>query len=196
AGLHEEHVTAHFGREVATVRVGRDSMVVTLDDGQRLEADATLAAYGTIPASGWATGVDEGIAVDDRLRAANLPGVYAAGSVAVHTARNRHRYRVDHWDAATAQGSHAARTLLHDLGRGEDPGPYVPSTGFTLILYRHAIAAYGVALPGAIQRQHLTGNPDAILTTFHDPADQAQTAAVGLAAGRELLALRRQLQRP
>lgn len=195
-GLHEENVTAHFGREVATVRVGRDSVMVTLDDGQRLEADAAVAAYGTVPASAWATGVDEGVAVDDRLRAATLPGVYAAGSVAVHTARNGHRYRVDHWDAATAQGSHAARTLLHDLGSGEDPGPYVPSTGFTLILYRQAIAAYGVPLPGAIQRQHLTGNPGGILTTFHDPVDQAQTAAAGLAAGRELLALRGQLQRP
>lgn len=197
AGLHEEQVTAHFGHQVGTVRVGRDSVTVTLDDGQRLEADAAVAAYGTLPASAWATGVDEGVPVDDRLRAATLPaGVYAAGSVAVHTARNGHRYRVDHWDAATAQGAHAARTLLHDLGSGPDPGPYVPSTGFTLILYRQAIASYGVALPGAIQRQHPTGNPGGILTTFHDPADQAQTAAVGLAAGRELLALRGHLQRP
>ena len=37
---------------------------------------------------------------------------------------------------------------------------------------------------------------DAILTTFHDPAHQNMTAAAGIGAARELLALRSQLERP
>ena len=194
--LHAAHVTTHFGRQVRAVSGGRDSVTVTLDDGHVLESDLAVVAHGTVPASAWTTDTEEGIAVDDRLRAVGLRRVYAAGSVAVHTDRMGQSYRVDHWDAATGQGAHAARTLLHDHADGEDPGPYAPSTGFTLNLYRHAIAAYGVALPGAVERQHPTGSADAILTTFHEPAHQAMTAAAGFGASRELLALRAQLERP
>ena len=46
-----------------------------------------------------------------------------------------------------------------------------------------------------MERQHPTGTADAILTTFHEP-HQAMTAAAGLGAARELLALRSQLERP
>ena len=194
--LHHAHVTTHFGREVGAVSAGKDSVAVTLDDGQVLESDLAVVAHGTVPTSSWATDTEEGIAVDDRLRAVGLRRVYAAGSVAVHTGRMGRPYRVDHWEAATSQGAHAARTLLHDNADGEDPGPYAPSTGFTLNLYRHAITAYGVALPGAVERQHPTRSADAILTTFHHPADQVITAAAGLGASRELLALRAQLERP
>ena len=194
--LHHAHVTTHFGREVGAVSVGKDSVTVTLDDGQVLESDLAIAAHGTVPSSVWATDNKEGIAVDDRLRAVSLRRVYAAGSVAVHTGRMGRSYRVDHWDAAVGQGAHAARTLLHDHANGDDPGPYTPSTGFTLNLYRQAITAYGVALPGAVERQHPTGNADAILTTFHEPAQHTITAAAGLGASRELLAMRAQLERP
>lgn len=194
--LHEAHVTTHFGRQVRAVAGGRDSVAVTLDDGQVLESDLAVVAHGTVPESAWATQTARGIAVDDRLRAVGVPRVYAAGSVAVHTDRMGHYYRVDHWDAATGQGAHAARTLLHDHANGDDPGPYAPSTGFTLHLYRHAIAAYGVVRPGAVERQHPTGDADAILTTFHEPAHETMTAAAGIGAGRELLALRAHLERP
>ena len=194
--LHAAHVTTHFGRLVREVSSDSDSVTVTLDDGQVLVSDLVIAAHGTVSASAWATDTEQGIAVDDRLRAVGLRRVYAAGSVAVHTDRMGQSYRVDHWDAANGQGAHAARTLLHDHASGEDPGPYAPSTGFTLHLYRHAIAAYGVALPGAVERQHRTGTADAILTTFHEPSQQGLTAAAGFGASRELLALRAQLERP
>ena len=194
--LHAAHVTTHFGRQIHAVSGHRDSVTVTLHDGQVLESDLVVAAHGTVSASAWATEAEEGIAVDDRLRAVGLRRVYAAGSVAVHTDRLGQSYRVDHWDAATGQGAHAARTLLHDHANGEDPGPYSPSTGFTLRLYGHAIAAYGVARPGAVERRHPTGDAEAILTTFHEPAHQTMTAAAGIGAARELLALRSQLERP
>jgi NADPH-dependent 2,4-dienoyl-CoA reductase/sulfur reductase-like enzyme len=194
--LHKAHVATHFGREVDAVSPRDDSVRVTLDDGRVLESDVVVVAHGTVPTSDWATSVKPGIAVDDRLRADDLPRVYAAGSVAVHADRRGRAYQVDHWDAATAQGAHAARTLLHDQAEGQDPGPYVPMTGFRLRLYGHVISALGVVLPGAMQRQQPTGSPDAILTAFHDPLDGALTAVVGLDAGHELLALRSRLERP
>jgi 3-phenylpropionate/trans-cinnamate dioxygenase ferredoxin reductase subunit len=194
--LHAAHVTTHFGRQVRAVSGGADSVTVTLDDGHVLESDLAVVAHGTVSASAWTTDNERGIAVDDRLRAADFPSMYAAGSVALHTARTGHSYRIDHWDAASGQGAHAARTLLHDHAGGEDPGPYVPSTGFTLNLYRHAIAAYGIPLPGAVERPNPTGSPDALLTTFHEPVQQAMTAAAAFGASRELLALRGQLERP
>jgi NADPH-dependent 2,4-dienoyl-CoA reductase/sulfur reductase-like enzyme len=194
--LHDAHVTRHFGRELVAISPGRESVTVSLDDGQVLESDLAVVAHGTVPFSAWATAAEPGISVDDRLRSRLINGLYAAGSVAVHTDRIGRQYRVDHWDAATAQGAHAARTLLHDRAGGQDPGPYAPSTGYTLRLYGHTISAYGVALPGAVQRQGPTGGADAIFTTFHDAADGALTAAAGLGAGRELLALRPQLHRP
>ena len=194
--LHHAHVTTHFGREVSAVSATKDAVIVTLDDGHVLESDLAVMAHGTVAASAWATDSPEGIAVDDRLRAVDLRRVYAAGSVAVHTGRTGHHYRIDHWDAATGQGAHAAKTLLHDHAGGDDPGPYVPSTGYNFRVYRHAIAAYGVVLPAAVERPHPTGSADALLTTFHEPAQQAMTAAAALGASRELLALRAQLERP
>ena len=101
--LHHQHVTTYFGREVTGVFAGHDSVTVSLDDGQCLESDLAVAAYGTTPASGWATGAEDGIAVDDRLRAVGLPRVYGAGSVAVHT---------DHWAALSCGplgGRHPSR---------------------------------------------------------------------------------------
>ena len=194
--LHAEHVTTHFGRQVRAVSGGADSVTVTLDDGHILESDLAVVAHGTVPATAWTTDTETGIAVDDRLRAVGLRHVYAAGGVAVHTARTGRSYRIDHWDAASGQGAHAAKALLHDHAGGEDPGPYVPSTGYNFRIYRHAIAAYGVALPGAVERQHPTGSADGLLTAFHEPGQQAMTATAAFDASRELLALRGQLERP
>ncbi|MHA7224347.1 hypothetical protein ACX80S_18915 [Arthrobacter sp. RHLT1-20] len=50
-------------------------------------------------------------------------------------------YGIDHWDAAAAQGAHAARAVLHDITGAPDPGPYTPDTGYTLTVYRQSAAA-------------------------------------------------------
>lgn len=191
--LHNAHVITHFGRQVDHIESGPDGVTVKLDDGQRLDADLAVIAHGTAPASSWATGSSGGVDVDARLRAVAMPGVYAAGSVAVHATTRGGRYRTDHWDAATAQGAHAARTVLHDLTGAADPGPYVPDTGFTLNLYRTPITAYGPVLPDATEReQEVDGG---IVTTFHTP-DDTLVAAVGLSAAMPLFALRSALGRP
>lgn len=197
--LHRDHVETYFGREVVQVRAGYHEVTVSLDDGTRLEADFAIAAHGTTPTSHWLDGRVEGhgagTVVDDHLRAIGLPRVFAAGGMAVHGDRAGGRYRIDHWDSATAQGAHAARTLMHEVLGGEDPGPYVPTTGFTLSVYGKSVAAYGVPLPGSEQRDHATGDGAAVLTTFH-PGGKGPTAAAALDAGRELFAVRPELIRP
>ena len=78
------------------------------------------------------------------------------------------------------QGSHAARTLLHDIAAAPDPGPYAPTTGFTMSLYRQPIAALGVALPNAEQRHYIVRQretacspPSTTLTAVSSPPPSA-----------------------
>jgi 3-phenylpropionate/trans-cinnamate dioxygenase ferredoxin reductase component len=191
--LHREHLEVYFGRELSGIDQGRDSVTVALDDGRRIESDIVIVAHGTAPASDWVTAAAGGVHVDDRLRAVSVPSGYAAGSVAAHTSAEDRRYRIDHWDAAAAQGAHAARTLLHDRHGASDPGPYAPATGFTLNLYGTPIAAYGVALPGAAAETRETDT--GIVTEFRDHSGRLNAAA-GLRAGRELHGLRGRLVRP
>ena len=194
--LHAEHVTTHFGRQVRAVSGGADSVTVTLDDGHVLESDLAVVAHGTVPATAWTTDTETGIAVDDRLRAVGLRHVYAAGSVAVHTARTGRSYRIDHWDAASRPGSSRREGAAPRPRRRRGPWPLRSVHRLNFRIYRHAIAAYGVALPGAVERQHPTGSADGLLTTFHEPGQQAMTATAAFDASRELLALRGQLERP
>lgn len=195
AELHHLNVTTHFGQDITALIPGPTSVTATLSDGKILESDLVVIAHGTAPSSAWITEDDKGIGVDSRLRALSRERVYAAGGVALHTTSAGQLYRIDHWDAAVAQGAHAARAVLHDLTGAPDPGPYTPDTGFTLTVYRHAAAAYGTILPGSQERQQETGDPNSVLTSFHDPGG-AMTAAAGLDAFTELLAARSEITIP
>jgi NADPH-dependent 2,4-dienoyl-CoA reductase/sulfur reductase-like enzyme len=192
--LHRRHVATHLGRRVERVAPDGEGAMVVLDDGTRLGSDLVIVAHGTPPATAWA-GADDGVLVDDRLRAAGAPRVYAAGGAAVHATASGARYRIDHWDAAAAQGAHAARTVLHDLAGAPDPGPYVPVTGFTLQVHGTVVTAYGAVPPDAVARRLEVDDPGALLTTFHRP-DGPLVGAVGIGAARRLLVLRRELVRP
>ncbi|WP_017197915.1 NAD(P)/FAD-dependent oxidoreductase [Arthrobacter sp. M2012083] len=195
AELHRHNVHAYFGQDVTTLTAGPASVTITLSDGQILESDLVVIAHGTMPSSAWLTGADQGIAVDTRMRARDYQAVYAAGSLALHPTRDGQLYRIDHWDAAVAQGAHAARAALHDLTGAPDPGPYTPDTGFTLTVYRHSAAAYGAVVPGSHQRHLGTEDPKAILTSFHHPGGGI-TAVAGLNAFTELLAARSKITFP
>ncbi|MBP2217100.1 FAD-dependent oxidoreductase [Arthrobacter sp. CAN_C5] len=193
--LHHIHVKPYFGRSFTGISTSSDSATVTLSDGNTLESDIVLIAHGTRPTSAWLTGGDDGLAVDSHLRARDYQRVYGAGSLALHTASNGQLYRVDHWDAAVAQGTHAAQVALRELTGARDPGPYVPATGFTITLYQHSAAAYGLVLPGSAEHQHDSGSPEALLTSFHK-ADGAMTAVAGLDAFSQLIAARGKLTAP
>ncbi|WP_051325753.1 FAD-dependent oxidoreductase [Glycomyces tenuis] len=188
AALHRDHVTALFGRTVAAFHHRSDVLDVHLDDGTVIESDLTITAHGTVPAPpgmGWAT---PGVEVDDRLRSTADTRLYVAGGVALFPMGAR-RFRIDHWDDAAAQGTHVARSLLHDLGDGDDPGPYRPRSRYSVNLYGTTVTGVGTAIPDGTER--LVSREPAV-TAFAN-ADGEPTGAVGIDATREILAWSAQL---
>lgn len=179
AELHRTHVSTYFARSPKALAVESDQVGLTLDDGTRLEADLVIAALGTAPAapSPWAGGVE----VDDRLRSRDAPRVYAAGGVATHRHDSLGAWRIDHWADAAAQGVHAARTLLRDLGLGPDAGPYLPRSGFSARIYGRTLVGMGYAGPGTAERIVST-DP---LLVVHEQGG-TPVGVVGLDAGRLL----------
>lgn len=183
AALQRERTDARLGAAVRAVTPAGARARLSLSDGSSVEVDAVILAHGAVPATGWA-GAADGVGVDDRLRGPG-PGWYAAGSAA-YIASGSARITTDHWDAAVAQGRHAARTILHDFLGGEDPGPYRPTTGFTLSAFGSTIAARGLRRPDGSERAASwpieAPRPDAVLTEFVD-TDGAVTGVAGLNAG-------------
>ncbi|WGW11185.1 FAD-dependent oxidoreductase [Saxibacter everestensis] len=147
AADHQASVTTYFGRTIKGVHPETDATVVDLDDGTDLIVDLVIFALGTKPLAPapWR----EGVVVDDRLRVHGLGSVYAAGGVAEHHDDYLGTWRIDHWDDGAAQGTHAAQMLLHEQGRGEDPGPYRPRSAYMAMIYGQMISGVGY-----------TGHPD------------------------------------
>ena len=178
ADLHRQHVMAIFGRAAVAFKPHADQVDVLLDDSRVIESDLVIAAHGTVAS---APATSEGLVVDDRLRVIGETSVYAAGGVALHRFGGR-RFRIDHWDDAAAQGAHAARSLLHDLGAA-DPGPYRPSSRFSARVHGATIAGAGIAAPGAIERTA----SDAPLVSVFETAAGTPIGAVGVNAARQIL---------
>ncbi|MFE7331785.1 FAD-dependent oxidoreductase [Streptomyces sp. NPDC057565] len=162
AAAHHENVSTAFGRTPATIRVDGDGLDITLDDQADLRADLAIVALGTTPSgpAPWAAGVQ----VDDRLRAHD-DGVYAAGGVAIHHDALLGTWRIDHWADAAAQGKHAAGTLLHDLGLATDPGPYLPCSPYTSVVYGNTVAAIGFT--GGQTRGHAVTSQPLVVVHEH-----------------------------
>jgi 3-phenylpropionate/trans-cinnamate dioxygenase ferredoxin reductase component len=106
---------------------------LVLPGGGWLPADLTVVAVGVRPQVGWLAGspvrLENGVAVDGRLRT-SAPGVYAAGDCAAFvSARYGRRLRVEHWDNAL----HAPRVVAANILGGDeayDPVPYFWSEQF------------------------------------------------------------------
>ena len=116
--LHVEH-GVDLRTNVSVTAIHQDQgrrAVVTLADGSSLTADLLVVGVGVAPnteladAAGLHT--DNGVVVDEHLRASH-PDVFAAGDVAsaYHPVLGRH-VRVEHWDTAIQQGRTAARNML------------------------------------------------------------------------------------
>jgi 3-phenylpropionate/trans-cinnamate dioxygenase ferredoxin reductase subunit len=120
--LHGAHgVELRTGAAVAGLRQDAGAVTgVELADGSAVPADVVVVGIGVEPATDWLQGsgleVDNGVVCDATLHAAE--GVVVAGDVArwFDPSQDRHR-RIEHWENATEQGRHAARSLL--AGRGE-----------------------------------------------------------------------------
>ena len=115
----------------AVESVGDGGLV--LPGGGWLPADEVVTAIGVRPAVRWLAGsgvrLDNGVAVDERLRA-SAPGVYAAGDCASFASlRFGRRLRFEHWDVAL----HAPEVVAANVLGGDevyDPVPYSWSEQF------------------------------------------------------------------
>ena len=102
-----------------------EGVVVRLEDGTEISADAAVVGVGVVPRTGLAEGagldVDDGIVVDDHLRT-SAADVYAAGDVASYPDARLGRRRVEHVDHAEKSGTHAGRVMAGaDEAYGETP---------------------------------------------------------------------------
>jgi len=119
-GIHRDHgVTMHFSDSVDRFEGdGRLERVIT-ESGKEIDADVAVIGVGTEPAveimAG--TGLDRGggIPVSSRLET-TVPGVFAAGDVALHDHPVFGPIRVEHYDNAVKMGEHAGHAML---GRSE-----------------------------------------------------------------------------
>lgn len=106
---------------------------LALAGGQWLWADLVVTAVGVRPDTGWLAGsgvtLENGVAVDEWLRA-SVPGVYATGDCAAFISRRyRRRLRVEHWDNALHAPEVVAANIL-GADEAYDPVPYFWSEQF------------------------------------------------------------------
>jgi 3-phenylpropionate/trans-cinnamate dioxygenase ferredoxin reductase component len=122
-------VDLRLGQPVESVEHGG----IALPGGGWLAADEVVTAVGVRPEVGWLAGsgvlLENGVAVDEGLRA-SVPGVFAAGDCAAFWSRRfDRRIRVEHWDSAIHAPEVVAANILGGSDR-YDPVPYFWSEQF------------------------------------------------------------------
>lgn len=107
-------VDLRLGRRVSSGDETADGVVLTLDDGTTVEADAVVVGLGIEPVTQLAADarltVRDGIVVSSTLRTDD-ESVFAAGDVAEYPDRILGTRRVEHVDNAQQQGRQAGRNL-------------------------------------------------------------------------------------
>jgi NADPH-dependent 2,4-dienoyl-CoA reductase/sulfur reductase-like enzyme/nitrite reductase/ring-hydroxylating ferredoxin subunit len=114
--IHQENgVKFKLGVPVAGFSGAKKVTAVTLENGERLDADLVVVGIGVKPATGFLEGItlhqDGGVIVDEYMRAA--AGVFAAGDIAYfpHPPTGERR-RIEHWRTAMQQGRVAAKNMM------------------------------------------------------------------------------------
>jgi NADPH-dependent 2,4-dienoyl-CoA reductase/sulfur reductase-like enzyme/nitrite reductase/ring-hydroxylating ferredoxin subunit len=167
--VHEDKgVIFHLGREVRGYADG----LLAMDQGLPIAADIVVLGVGVKPRVGLAETaglqIDNGVVVDDRLRAAD--GVYAIGDIARYPDPiSGEPIRVEHWVHAERQGQHVARLIM-----GED----APFTDVPFFWSKHYDAAF-----------HYDGHADAFDTPKVDGSVADYDATVKYEKDGKLLAV-------
>lgn len=115
AYFRDKGVTVLAGEKIRAVKKNGARFAVETGSGKTLSADAVVAGIGIEPEVGLAKAlglkVDNGIVVDENLRAA-APDIYAAGDVAnFYSPALGVRRRVEHEDNANTMGALAGRNM-------------------------------------------------------------------------------------
>lgn len=124
--LRERSIDLRTGTGVERIDAGTEGLRVVTAEGPAIDAAAVVVGVGIAPAVELAerAGIrtDDGVIVDERCET-SVPGVYAAGDVARHpNPILGERIRVEHWQNAQNQGTHAAKCMLGS----EEPFTEVP----------------------------------------------------------------------
>ncbi|CAM5764457.1 ferredoxin reductase [Labrys miyagiensis] len=182
--VQERHLAAGVailcGDGIAAIEDEGSGPVVRLAGGKRIEADLVVLGVGAVPSTTLAQSaglaIDNGIAVDDRLRTSD-EAIHAAGDccsfpLPLYGGR---RVRLESWRNAQEQGTHAARTML---GR-EDPFDAVP--WFWSDQYELSLQVAGLVDEGrrAVRRD----GPDGSFILFHLDDEGRLVAASGIGPG-------------
>ena len=149
--LHEESGTEfHLENTIATI--GADT--VGLKDGTILPGDLVIIGVGVRPrlelAKTAGLAVDRGIVVNDRLET-SVPGIYAAGDVALYPGLDGAPQRVEHWVVAQRHGQVAAENMLGaDKPFRDVPFFWSGHPGATIRYVGHAADWDEIAIDGSI----------------------------------------------
>jgi 3-phenylpropionate/trans-cinnamate dioxygenase ferredoxin reductase component len=114
--LEEHGVTVHGGEELEAYEGDGRAKAVLTKSGLAVECGAVVVGAGVRPdamlAQRAGLEVEDGIVCDSRLRT-SAEGIYAAGDCCSYdSVIHGRRLRVEHWDVAMQQGTHAARNML------------------------------------------------------------------------------------
>jgi 3-phenylpropionate/trans-cinnamate dioxygenase ferredoxin reductase subunit len=176
----EEGVDIRCGTGLTAVTPAEDGLILTLGDGTTLTTNLLVIAIGVVPETALAAAaglaLDNGIAVDDRLKTSD-PHIFAAGDCCSFPAFHYggRRVRLEAWRSAQEQGTLAARNML-----GADEAltavPWFWSDQYDLGLQIAGLAE------GAATMVRRDCSADAFIL-FHLAADGRLLAASGIGPG-------------
>jgi len=116
--LESKGIEIHGGETLEAFEGDGDVRGVVTESGKVVEGDMVVVGAGVKPdvmlAQRAGLEVEDGITCDETLQS-SVEGIYAAGDVCSYESRvHGRRLRVEHWDVAMQQGTHAARSMLGD----------------------------------------------------------------------------------